>query len=90
VALTIWSIARRFLVGLQAAILARAMLCIGRHVLPPRMLVILVYFLPTMAASRYRHPKQPAILVLNILLECTVVGSVIASLSPKHIFPELV
>jgi hypothetical protein len=32
VALTIWSTARRFPVGLQAAILARAMLCVGRQV----------------------------------------------------------
>jgi hypothetical protein len=43
-----------------------------------RMLATLAYFFPTIAASRYRHPRQPAILYLNILLGWTVVGWVIA------------
>ena len=47
-----------------------------RYVL--RVVTILVYFLPTIAAARYRHPKQPAILYLNILLGWTIVAWIIA------------
>jgi hypothetical protein len=43
-----------------------------------RTLVILAYFLPTIAASRYRHPKQKEILFFNAFLGWTVVGWVIA------------
>jgi Superinfection immunity protein len=43
-----------------------------------RMVVILAYFVPTMAASRYQHPKQTSILFLNILLGWTIVGWVVA------------
>ncbi len=43
-----------------------------------RVLAILAYFFPTIAASRYRHPRQPEILFLNILLGWTVVGWVVA------------
>lgn len=43
-----------------------------------RVLVILAYFFPTIAASRYQHPKQTSILYLNILAGWTIVGWVIA------------
>ncbi len=43
-----------------------------------RILVILAYFFPTIAASRYQHPKQSQILILNAVLGWTVVGWVIA------------
>lgn len=43
-----------------------------------RVVVGLLYFLPTIAAARYRHPKQPAILLLNFSLGWTVVAWVIA------------
>lgn len=43
-----------------------------------RILVILAYFLPTIAASRYQHPKQRKILFFNALLGWTVVGWAIA------------
>jgi hypothetical protein len=39
---------------------------------------VLVYIFPTIAASRYRHPKHSAILFLNISLGWTVIGWVIA------------
>jgi hypothetical protein len=42
-----------------------------------RVLAILAYFFPTIAASRFRHPRQPTILYLNILLGWTVVGWII-------------
>lgn len=42
-----------------------------------RLLAILVYFLPMIIASRFRHPRQLAISYLNILLGWTVVGWVI-------------
>ncbi len=40
--------------------------------------IILVYFVPTILAQKYQHPKQPAILLLNIALGWTVVGWVVA------------
>jgi hypothetical protein len=40
--------------------------------------VILIYLIPTMVASRYRHSRHTEILFLNILLGWTVVGWVIA------------
>ena len=43
-----------------------------------RVAVMLLYFLPTIAAARYRHPKQPAILLLNFSLGWTVVAWIIA------------
>lgn len=43
-----------------------------------RIAVTLLYFLPTIAAARYRHPKQPAILLLNFSLGWTVVAWIIA------------
>jgi hypothetical protein len=43
-----------------------------------RVLAILAYFFPTIAASRYQHPRRIEILYLNILLGWTVVGWVIA------------
>ncbi len=43
-----------------------------------RVLATLAYFFPTIAASRYRHPRQLKILYLTILLGWTVVGWAIA------------
>ncbi len=43
-----------------------------------RVAVALLYFLPTIAAARYRHPRQPAILLLNLTLGWTVVAWIIA------------
>jgi hypothetical protein len=43
-----------------------------------RAIVTLLYFLPTIAAARYRHPKQPAILLLNLSLGWTIVAWIIA------------
>jgi hypothetical protein len=43
-----------------------------------RVLATLAYFFPTIAASRYRHPRQLKILYLNLLLGWTVVGWAIA------------
>ena len=43
-----------------------------------RVLVILAYFFPTIAASRYQHPEQREILVFNAVLGWTVVGWVFA------------
>jgi hypothetical protein len=43
-----------------------------------RVLATLAYFFPTIAALRYRHPRQLEILYLNILLGWTVVGWAIA------------
>lgn len=45
-----------------------------------RIAVTLLYFLPTIDAARYRHPKQPAILLLNFSLRWTIVAWVIALL----------
>jgi hypothetical protein len=42
-----------------------------------RVIAALLYFFPTIAASRYRHPRQLTILYLNILIGWTVVGWVI-------------
>lgn len=46
--------------------------------LATQVLIILVYLVPTMVAQRYQHPKQPAILLLNVALGWTIVGWVIA------------
>ncbi len=43
-----------------------------------RVLAVLAYFFPTIAASRYNHPRRTEILYLNILLGWTVVGWAIA------------
>lgn len=43
-----------------------------------RVVFTLLYFLPTITAARYRHPKQPAILLLNFSLGWTVVAWIIA------------
>jgi hypothetical protein len=43
-----------------------------------RILATLAYFFPTIAASRYQHPKRSQILILNAVLGWTVVGWVIA------------
>lgn len=43
-----------------------------------RIAVTLLYFLPTITAARYRHPKQPAILLLNFTLGWTVVAWILA------------
>lgn len=40
--------------------------------------IVLVYLVPTIIAQRYRHPKQPAILMLNMALGWTIVGWVVA------------
>ena len=49
--------------------------------------IVLVYLVPSMIAQRYQHPKQPAILMLNVALGWTIVGWVIAllwALNPNH------
>jgi hypothetical protein len=43
-----------------------------------RAFAILLYFFPSIAATRYQHPKQAAILHLNIFLGWTIVGWVVA------------
>ena len=43
-----------------------------------RVLAILAYFFPAIAASRYQHPKQREILVFNAVLGWTIVGWVLA------------
>lgn len=43
-----------------------------------RVFAAIVYFFPAIVASRYQHPRQPAILFLNILLGWTVIGWIIA------------
>jgi hypothetical protein len=43
-----------------------------------RAIAILLYFFPSIAATRYQHPKQSAILYLNIFLGWTIVGWVVA------------
>jgi hypothetical protein len=43
-----------------------------------RIVVTLLYFLPTITAARYRHPRQTAILLLNVSLGWTVVAWIIA------------
>lgn len=43
-----------------------------------RILVTLVYFLPTIAAAHNQHPKRQSILFINILLGWTVIGWIIA------------
>lgn len=42
--------------------------------------IVMVYLVPSMIAQRYQHPKQPAILMLNVVLGWTIVGWVIALL----------
>jgi lysylphosphatidylglycerol synthetase-like protein (DUF2156 family) len=39
---------------------------------------ILVYLAPSIVAQRYQHPRQPAILMLNVALGWTIVGWVVA------------
>jgi len=46
--------------------------------LATQVVIILVYLVPTMVAQRYQHPKQPAILLLNVAFGWTIVGWVIA------------
>ena len=46
--------------------------------LATQLAVILVYLVPSIIAQRYQHPKQPAILMLNMALGWTIVGWVIA------------
>jgi len=43
-----------------------------------RVAIALLYFLPTITATRYRHPRQPAILLLNVSLGWTVVAWIFA------------
>ncbi len=43
-----------------------------------RIAVLLIYFLPTIVATRYRHPRQLAIMLLNFSLGWTVVAWIIA------------
>lgn len=52
-------------------------LALGQR-LATQIAIILVYLAPTIVAQRYRHPKQPAILMLNIVLGWTIVGWVVA------------
>ena len=42
-----------------------------------RVLAALLYFLPTIVASQYRHPRWFTILFLNILVGWTFVGWII-------------
>jgi hypothetical protein len=46
--------------------------------LATQLAIILVYLVPSIIAQRYRHPKQPAILMLNMALGWTIVGWVVA------------
>jgi len=46
--------------------------------LAAQLAIILVYLVPTIVAQRYQHPKQPAILMLNVALGWTIVGWVVA------------
>lgn len=46
--------------------------------LATQLAIVLVYLVPTIIAQRYRHPKQPAILMLNMALGWTIVGWVVA------------
>ena len=46
--------------------------------LAAQLAIILVYLVPTIVAQRYQHPKQPAILMLNVAFGWTIVGWVIA------------
>lgn len=46
--------------------------------LATQVVFILVYLVPSIIAQRYQHPKQPAILMLNVALGWTIVGWVVA------------
>ncbi len=46
--------------------------------LATQLAIVLVYLVPSIIAQRYQHPKQPAILMLNVALGWTIVGWVIA------------
>lgn len=39
---------------------------------------ILVYLVPSIIAQKHQHPKQPAILMLNVALGWTIVGWIVA------------
>ncbi len=56
--------------------------------------IILVYMVPSIIAQRYQHPRQPAILVLNVALGWTIVGWIVAliwaldgNLAPRTLAP---
>lgn len=46
--------------------------------LATQLAIILVYLLPSIIAQRSQHPKQPAILLLNVAVGWTVIGCVVA------------
>ena len=46
--------------------------------LATQLAIVLVYLVPSIIAQRYQHPKQPAILMLNVALGWTIVGWVVA------------
>jgi hypothetical protein len=46
--------------------------------LATQLAIVLVYLVPSIIAQRCQHPKQPAILMLNVALGWTIVGWVIA------------
>jgi lysylphosphatidylglycerol synthetase-like protein (DUF2156 family) len=52
-------------------------LALGRR-LATQLAIILVYLAPSIIAQRYQHPRQPAILMLNVALGWTIVGWVVA------------
>ncbi|MFC5862231.1 superinfection immunity protein [Acidicapsa dinghuensis] len=50
---------------------------LGRR-LASQIVIVLVYLAPSIIAQRYQHPRQPAILMLNMALGWTIVGWVAA------------
>ena len=40
--------------------------------------IVLVYLAPSIIAQKYRHPKQPVILMLNVALGWTIIGWIVA------------
>lgn len=52
-------------------------LAFGRR-LVTQLAIILVYLAPSIIAQRYRHPKQPVILMFNVALGWTIAGWVVA------------
>jgi hypothetical protein len=45
--------------------------------LATQLAIILVYLVPSIIAQRSQHPKQPAILLLNVALGWTIIGWVV-------------
>jgi len=52
-------------------------LALGRR-FATQLAIILVYLAPSIVAQRYQHPRQPAILMLNVALGWTIVGWIVA------------